>query len=71
MANWQIDVKGVILLTKLGYDSLIQKINQRLIDPPHDLCRNELERWIEGYSQAVDDILRIIEKERDESQMNL
>ena len=55
-------------MTDTGYNYIIQKITETVVDPPHDLCRRELDAWVDGYGSAQCDILNLLEKLRDSEQ---
>lgn len=47
-------------ITELGYNEIIQRIVDHIIEIPEGMTAAELMNWLKGYGQAQNDIIRII-----------
>lgn len=53
-------------LTKMGYDDLISRIVNRMVQTPDDMTVDTLNAWLTGYAQCQFDILKIVGQLRDQ-----
>lgn len=53
-------------LTKIGYDDILLRIANRLIQPPNDMTAAELSAWLNGYLKCQNDVTEIIGNLKDQ-----
>ena len=53
-------------LTKMGYDAIISRIVNRVVEPPNGKTTYELTAWLAGYAKCQNDVLEIIGKLKDQ-----
>lgn len=55
------------VLTKMGYDMIIERIVNRTVQPPDDMTVEMLNTWLTGYAKCQNDVLEIIGKLKDQT----
>ena len=48
-------------LTEYGYEAIIGRVKNRIVEPPKNLTIEQLNEWLTGYATCQNDILDIIE----------
>lgn len=54
------------VLTKIGYDQIIERIVNRTVEPPTDKNCVELNAWLQGYADCQSAVLDIILRMKDQ-----
>ena len=53
-------------LTNMGYDQIIERIINRMVQPLDDMTVEALNAWLTGYATCQNDVLEIIGKLKDQ-----
>lgn len=47
-------------MTDIGYDHILEKIREHVVEPPEDFSIEQLQSWILGYTCCMTEIVKII-----------
>lgn len=52
----------MIVMTDMGYKHIIDRIVNRMVDPPQDRKIDTLSAWLDGYATCQNDIILLIKE---------